>query len=68
MQENGSEVGIRSTLVIDVAADVTHVVTYTWENKEVYWIRRLSLSNLAESLSGNIMWDCIAFRNMSPME
>jgi hypothetical protein len=47
--QNGSHVGIVSTPVINVAADVMYVVTYTRENKEpVFRIRKLGLSNLAE--------------------
>ena len=47
--QNGSHVGIVSTPVINVAASVMYVVTYTWENLEpVFRIRKLALSNLAE--------------------
>jgi hypothetical protein len=48
---NGSNVGIQSTPVIDVAAaaPVIYVVTYTWENnKPVYRIRQLALYTLGE--------------------
>ena len=46
---NGSELGVQSTPVIDVAAGVMYVVTYTWENNQpVYRIHQLALSNLAE--------------------
>ena len=47
--QNGSEVGIQSTPVIDVAAGVMYVLTYTWENNlPVFRIHQLALSNLAE--------------------
>jgi hypothetical protein len=46
---NGSQIGIQSTPVIDVAAGVMYVVTYTWENNlPVFRIHQLTLSNLAE--------------------
>jgi hypothetical protein len=48
-KNNGSEVGIQSTPVIDVAAGVMYVVTYTWENNlPVFRIHQLALSTLAE--------------------
>jgi hypothetical protein len=48
-KNNGSDVGIQSTPVIDVAAGVIYVVTYTWENNlPVFRIHQLALSTLAE--------------------
>ncbi len=48
-KENGADVGIQSTPVIDVAAGVMYVVTYTWEsNLPVFRIHQRALSNLAE--------------------
>ena len=48
-KNNGSEIGIQSTPVIDVAAGVIYVVTYTSENNlPVFRIHQLALSTLAE--------------------
>jgi hypothetical protein len=47
--DNGHNVGITSTPVIDVAAQVMYVITYTYENSAaVYKIHKISMPSLSE--------------------
>ncbi|HEY1615300.1 MAG TPA: hypothetical protein VGF97_16590 [Rhizomicrobium sp.] len=49
---NGPNVGINSTPVIDTGRGILYVIAYTWENNApVFRIHALSLSTLSDSLS-----------------